>query len=476
MHYLQFFERLWLWLSKQFEKPLWWFIDKSWEMERRYHPLYFLARLFEKASWWTIDKMHPKTNPIVKARNKQFDLLWKTISHNKMSICTQFIYARNQLEHLKEKIELFKKSNELTLKTIVFEEDPELLVPIAKRLLLYSDFSVFIPKRWGTKVIDKNSPQGIYLEYWHPGFLRDCNLIALQARELGICIPGYFINIGRSKCSFETKVIMDKESVTLGQIFFINTFESLPIDLLIVPEYKSINKNELNSWLKQCLDNIDALNSNLLLSCPLKKILGTPIEDIPKEWIDPFYYNPFFLASKYGFHFAGNSIGNWLGPGLPNLNKSLSTIQPIISIDLPFLEKVSLDNLIKARVKERESFILFRKALLDAVQQLKHDKNPRKIAKEVKSDIIQPKLDKIERDIKKIAKYKCLRMSTIITVNLALGIFTGNPQLAEILFSAGIALETIDFLKEMKEVKENPVYFLWKIKRLADKHINQTKL
>ena len=67
-------------------------------------------------------------------------------------------------------------------------------------------------------------------------------------------------------------------------------------------------------------------------------------------------------------------------------------------------------------------------------------------------------------------------MSTIITVNLALGIFTGNPQLAEILFSAGIALETMDFLKEMKEVKENPVYFLWKIKRLADKHINQTKL
>lgn len=477
MHFLLTFKRLWCWLRKQFEKPLRWFIDESWEMEKNYHPLYFLARLFERASWWFIDKMNPEVKRTVEVIQKRTDLLFGTLSRDKFFIFRHFINSQRVLNKLKEKLELLEKTNKEALKTIVFGEDPQFLVPLAKRLLLYNDFSVFTSKRQWNKVINNNSLQGIYLEDYSQYFRRDFDfdLVTLAAKKFGLCIPDYFVNINRSKRSFETKVIMGKESLTLGQILFSYIFEVSPL-WLNLPENKSINKKEFNSWLKQCLDNIDTLNSNLLLLSPLKTILRTPIEKIPIKWTDPFYDNPLFLVSKYRFEFAGSSIKKGLRLGLPQLDKKSSIIQPLISIDLPFLEKVSLEDLIKARIKKQESFILFRKRLFNAVQQLKQirpHENPKKIAKDIERDIIQPQLIKIERDIKKIATYKALRMATIITTPLVLGIFIGEPlykMIMKTFASAGIGIEAIDLLKEMKEVKENPVYFLWKLKR----HSRQT--
>lgn len=146
-----------------------------------------------------------------------------------------------------------------------------------------------------------------------------------------------------------------------------------------------------------------------------------------------------------------------------------------LSHSVPQINEVNYNDLIKLRKEEGESFEVYRDSLNKLLEDF-NETEPDKI-KQALSDVIKPELHKIEKKISDSKKllFKDLGKDVVVgSLFVGVSMFSGiiPPNLAEVVYSLGgiqyvnqLSSKISDNMKNMKEVKENEFYFLWKLKK-----------
>jgi hypothetical protein len=148
---------------------------------------------------------------------------------------------------------------------------------------------------------------------------------------------------------------------------------------------------------------------------------------------------------------------------------------------VPVAAEVDIEDIVKLRSRERDSFIRFRGALNKAIDEYYNRKKSftEKEAKELYHDIIAPEISGLENKMKKASKdliNDSLRSAVGIVGSISFGMYSGilPPNWMAIAKTAGLLKFGGDFIKGImslgdgrNEIKTEDYYFLWKLRRLA---------
>lgn len=152
-----------------------------------------------------------------------------------------------------------------------------------------------------------------------------------------------------------------------------------------------------------------------------------------------------------------------------------------LTAEVPFLSDVSIRNLLRLRSREKDSFILYRKALNKTIDEFRNgNASTIKDAKQLYGDILAPELARMDRKVKLAAKD--LRTTAIRSVTgtvgaISFGLCTGliKPAAAPIITAIGLGKVASDIVKVMacgdgeKSITNEDMYFLWKTKQISQK-------
>jgi SpoVK/Ycf46/Vps4 family AAA+-type ATPase len=184
--------------------------------------------------------------------------------------------------------------------------------------------------------------------------------------------------------------------------------------------------------------------------------------------------NTTLLTSKSFFPCFLNAISN--NPDIEQRN--LIAMQHLSSI-VPFAEDIEIKELVKLRERESLSFINYRKALNDAIDELRSSKTvfTEREARVLYSDVIAPNLASLERsvnDAKKHLRVQPIRSTIALVGVVSFGLYTGfiPTEMLEIAKLLGLGKIAIDLQKEIlalrdteKTIRSEEFYFLWKVRR-----------
>lgn len=152
-----------------------------------------------------------------------------------------------------------------------------------------------------------------------------------------------------------------------------------------------------------------------------------------------------------------------------------------LTTEVPFLGDVTNKNILKIRDREYESFMLFRDAMNEAIEEFRSTTNIRaKGAKCLYGDIIRPKLAILDHTVKTAKKdlvSKAMHAAMATVAALSFGLYTGflNAQIAPIAAALGLPKIASDIEKFLaignaeNVIKNDDMYFLWKVKDRANK-------
>jgi len=153
-------------------------------------------------------------------------------------------------------------------------------------------------------------------------------------------------------------------------------------------------------------------------------------------------------------------------------------ISALLTMNLTFLDRSPIDKLIEIREKENV-FYNFRAGMAELTKDLDaipmSNEFEEKVI-EIKREKIDPSLETMDEDIRRIKEHRSLRGAVGIGIGVAsvtaTALVGGNPLSA--LFSAlsagGIfeaTREYIEYRREKSLLRKNPMYFLWKVKQLS---------
>jgi len=154
-----------------------------------------------------------------------------------------------------------------------------------------------------------------------------------------------------------------------------------------------------------------------------------------------------------------------------------------LTSEVPFLNNVNLKDLIKLREKEEASFVLFRHALIQTISEFKAKRGSltAQDAKEIYSDVLQPRLAKLDRTVK--SAMQSLRVKPLRSVIAAAGVisfgaFMGflSTEVKPIIQALGASVGGVNFIKNLLSIgdtedaiKTDSMYFLWRVKKLSRK-------
>jgi hypothetical protein len=146
-------------------------------------------------------------------------------------------------------------------------------------------------------------------------------------------------------------------------------------------------------------------------------------------------------------------------------------------LDLPILDNVSTEDLIRVRLDERDMFDRFQASLRRAIKEaIKVSDSSRsvEIAAEIRSDIIDPELARIRQRLN--ASERVLSQKSAVALGVgALATVAGviSGAAAPLVASAGVGSTLTmggaalnKYLDEQREIADSDYYFLWK----ASKH------
>ncbi|QXE86896.1 hypothetical protein KP003_00360 [Geomonas nitrogeniifigens] len=146
---------------------------------------------------------------------------------------------------------------------------------------------------------------------------------------------------------------------------------------------------------------------------------------------------------------------------------------------VPFVNDVSIDDMCKLRLRERESLIQFRASLNKAIDEFRK-KDPsftEKTAREVFCDIIEPKLVSLDKKLQASKQDLVAKASRSIvgTVGaLSFGLYTGliPTEIIGIAKTLGLTKIVSDLIPQVmalgdadKSIRNEDLYFLWKLKQ-----------
>jgi hypothetical protein len=161
---------------------------------------------------------------------------------------------------------------------------------------------------------------------------------------------------------------------------------------------------------------------------------------------------------------------------------SNSQIKFDLNHELPFMQNVPLKKLIELRKKEGEAFEVYRNSVTKAIKETEKQRGtqqPKK--KEIYNDLIRPEINKIDLTIKNSKKLifgnikqDLILGTSFVGIALASGFLPNNigqvvSAIGGIKFADQFASNVRKLLTTPQEIRNNPYYFLWKVKRLAEK-------
>lgn len=150
-----------------------------------------------------------------------------------------------------------------------------------------------------------------------------------------------------------------------------------------------------------------------------------------------------------------------------NVDENLKAVPAMLELDLNFLDRVSIKDIIRIREKEKSTFEDFRltlKGFCEEISSIQDAKDLRKKTLIIKKEKIDPQLRKLDREFKRIKKYRLLRGSAIGLGTLAGTLFPPTSIPALVGGLAALTREYADYSKEREGLKENPLYFIWRVK------------
>lgn len=142
----------------------------------------------------------------------------------------------------------------------------------------------------------------------------------------------------------------------------------------------------------------------------------------------------------------------------------------LFDLTIPYFKGIPFSELDKILDDHADHLSELRQELNNIITKSKHDRTN---ISELKHDVIQPKIDKIGRDFKKISEIHTLKVGGTLIGSLTLGLMsltTGGVAAAAggLLGSGGLGLalkEFSEYRKDMHEIRDNPLYLLWKLKQ-----------
>jgi hypothetical protein len=148
-------------------------------------------------------------------------------------------------------------------------------------------------------------------------------------------------------------------------------------------------------------------------------------------------------------------------------------------MELPILQGVSPEILLKIRHDEQDHFDAFRNSLRTAIKERLSESaatDPKGIAQEIRHDVIEPSLNNIERRLN-TARSALVRKGAVSVgvgaLTTTCGLLTANPLL--ITGGLGTAMTTVahinKYIEEARDVSLSDMYFLWRAQKHAkDQH------
>jgi hypothetical protein len=141
------------------------------------------------------------------------------------------------------------------------------------------------------------------------------------------------------------------------------------------------------------------------------------------------------------------------------------TTTSLFNIDLPLIDQIDLDLLFRIRQEEGEAFQNFRDNLERGFRELRLEKDPQNLQLKTENlihELTEVQVREIDRKMKSLKKIAGSEI-VIATLGLAGAVHTGGWSLlaAATAFFQGFK----SFEDYQKQVKLNPSYFLWKVKK-----------
>lgn len=178
-----------------------------------------------------------------------------------------------------------------------------------------------------------------------------------------------------------------------------------------------------------------------------------------------YYVNPntendhWFIDDKKQYDFV--TIDNGI---------NLKTLERLFEITLPFISGINFEKF--AVILEDESALLsgLRSELKKVVTGLSNGNSSNK---EFIQDLLRPEIDKLERKLKKIQGMHKLGVGVSLgtfSLTLVLGSLAGANIIQALgsgltTFAGGLVMGERNYKDKMEDLKDNPYYLLWQIKR-----------
>lgn len=150
----------------------------------------------------------------------------------------------------------------------------------------------------------------------------------------------------------------------------------------------------------------------------------------------------------------------------PESAKSIEahTAECVLNLDLPFLTNVRSEDLMYVCESDGEAFALFRRELEKHLREVRHETDPVRIkakAEDLVHELRDVQLTKIDQKVRELKK-GALAESIIAIGGLAGTVLTSGASVGATLIAAAAGCHTYSEYRE--KVRENPAYFLWKVK------------
>ena len=161
--------------------------------------------------------------------------------------------------------------------------------------------------------------------------------------------------------------------------------------------------------------------------------------------------------------------------------KRLKVSEALFELSLPYVDQLPARDLIKLRLDNEGHFEAFRSRLEVGARELianaEKGVEASDIAREIKNDIIQPELTRIERQMKVAAGLMSGKMQASVVVG-TLGTIVGLLGKMPLITAGGIAgigsalNDYKNYIDAQKEVRMSDMYFLWNAMQRARHHVN----
>jgi len=172
------------------------------------------------------------------------------------------------------------------------------------------------------------------------------------------------------------------------------------------------------------------------------------------------------LSSYFGSSFLTGSEFTYslLGAGSSNQSISGYMSDSVLNLDLPFFENIAIEDIMSVRVNDGEAFDLFRKELEGKFRELRTETDQEILRIKIQNivhELNEVQVTKISQKIKDLRK-GALAQLVVAAGGLAGSVVTSGASIAATLVAFASGFHSYSEYKE--KVRQNPAYFLWKVK------------